>query len=48
MLEAFPIPMQWIPDPLRWDAFVEVLTGEGSILPAFVNSVIVATRAGAR
>lgn len=41
--EAFTVPMQWIPDPLRWDAFVEVLTGEGSILPAFANSVIVAT-----
>ena len=41
--EAFVVPMQWIPDPLRWDAFVEVLTGESSILPAFVNSVIVAT-----
>ena len=41
--EAFAVPLQWIPDPLHWDAFVEVLTGEGSILPAFANSVIVAT-----
>ena len=41
--EAFTVPMQWIPDPLRWDAFAEVLTGEGSILPAFANSVLVAT-----
>ncbi|WP_147915581.1 carbohydrate ABC transporter permease [Ruania zhangjianzhongii] len=41
--EAFVVPMEWIPDPVHWDAFVEVLTGEGSILPAFANSVIVAT-----
>ncbi|CAM3286728.1 carbohydrate ABC transporter permease [Occultella aeris] len=41
-LDAFTIPMQWIPDPAQWDSYVEVLTGENSILPAFANSVIVA------
>lgn len=41
--DAFTMPMQWIPDPLRWESYVEVLTGESSILPAFLNSVVVAT-----
>ncbi|ACQ78584.1 binding-protein-dependent transport systems inner membrane component [Beutenbergia cavernae DSM 12333] len=41
--DAFTIPMEWIPDPLRWDSFVAVLTGPTSIVPAFANSVIVAT-----
>jgi multiple sugar transport system permease protein len=40
--EAFLIPMQWIPDEPRWENYREVLFGETSVLPAFVNSVIVA------
>ncbi|MFE5775284.1 carbohydrate ABC transporter permease [Brachybacterium sp. NPDC056505] len=40
--EAFLIPMQWIPDQARWENYREVLFGEASILPAFLNSVLVA------
>lgn len=40
--DAFKIPVQWIPDPVRWHSYVDVLTGEGSIVRPFVNSVIVA------
>lgn len=42
-VDAFSIPMQWIPDPMRWETYTTVLTGAASILPAFFNSVIVAT-----
>ena len=41
-VEAFSVPMQWIPDDFRWANYTEVLFGEGSILPAFGNSVFVA------
>lgn len=41
--DAFTMPMEWIPDPWRWQSYVDVLTGESSILPAFLNSVVVAT-----
>ena len=40
--EAFAVPMQWIPEDFRWGNYTEVLFGEGSILPAFGNSVFVA------
>lgn len=40
--EAFAVPMRWIPEDVRWENYVEVLFGEGSILPAFGNSVFVA------
>lgn len=40
--DAFKIPMQWIPDSPQWDTYKEVLFGENSILPSFVNSVFVA------
>jgi multiple sugar transport system permease protein len=42
-LDAFTVPMQWWPDPWQWDSYAEVLFGEASILPAFGNSVLVAT-----
>jgi multiple sugar transport system permease protein len=41
-VDAFTIPMQWIPDPVQWENYTEVLFGENSILPAFGNSVFVA------
>ena len=40
--DAFLVPMQWIPEDLRWENYTEVLFGENSILPAFGNSVFVA------
>lgn len=41
-VEAFRIPMQWIPDPVRWENYTTVVAGATSILPAFLNSVVVA------
>ncbi|WP_193107043.1 carbohydrate ABC transporter permease [Brachybacterium sp. FME24] len=41
-VEAFTVPMQWIPNDFRWENYTEVLFGERSILPAFGNSVLVA------
>ncbi|MDN5687055.1 MAG: carbohydrate ABC transporter permease [Brachybacterium sp.] len=40
--QAFAVPMQWIPEDVRWENYTEVLFGESSILPAFGNSVFVA------
>ena len=40
--DAFAVPMQWIPEDFRWENYTEVLFGEGSVLPAFGNSVFVA------
>ena len=40
--DAFLVPMQWIPEDARWENYTEVLFGETSILPSFVNSVLVA------
>lgn len=40
--DAFTVPMRWIPEDVRWENYVDVLFGEGSILPAFGNSVFVA------
>lgn len=41
-VDAFTIPMQWIPDEARWENYQEVLFGENSILRAFGNSLFVA------
>ncbi len=41
-IDAYKIPMQWIPDPFQWDNFKTVLVGETSVLPAFGRSVFVA------
>ncbi|MFC0673187.1 carbohydrate ABC transporter permease [Brachybacterium hainanense] len=41
-VDAFTVPMRWIPRDVRWENYLEVLFGEGSILPAFGNSVLVA------
>jgi multiple sugar transport system permease protein len=41
-VDAYRIPMQWIPDPAQWDNFKTVLVGESSVLPAFGRSVLVA------
>ena len=40
--DAFTVPMQWIPEDVRWENYTDVLFGENSILPAFGNSVFVA------
>src|SRR5699024_10995049 len=40
--DAFLVPMQWIPEDARWENYTEVLFGEPSILPSFVNPVLVA------
>ncbi|TDO50439.1 carbohydrate ABC transporter membrane protein 2 (CUT1 family) [Kribbella pratensis] len=41
-VDAYKIPMQWIPDPFQWDNFSTVLSGATSVLPAFGRSVFVA------
>lgn len=41
-VDAYTVPMQWIPAPATWEAFSTVLVGESSIVPAFANSVVVA------
>lgn len=41
-VDAYKIPMQWIPDPFQWDNFTTVLSGATSVLPAFGRSVFVA------
>jgi multiple sugar transport system permease protein len=41
-VDAYKIPMQWIPNPFQWDNFSTVLTGATSVLPAFGRSVFVA------
>ena len=41
-VDAYKIPMQWIPDPFQWDNFTTVLSGATSVLPAFGRSVLVA------
>lgn len=40
--DAFRVPMQWIPEDVRWENYSAVLFGESSVLPAFANSVFVA------
>lgn len=39
---AFLVPMQWIPEEPRWENYTEVLFGDTSILPSFLNSILVA------
>lgn len=41
-VDAYTVPMRWIPETLRWDNYRQVLVGESSILPAFANSLFVA------
>jgi len=41
-VDAYKIPMQWIPNPFQWDNFTTVLTGATSVLPAFGRSIFVA------
>ncbi|MVA74439.1 ABC transporter permease subunit [Auraticoccus sp. F435] len=41
-IDAYTVPMQWIPDPVQLSNYATVLLGEDSILPAFANSVLVA------
>jgi len=41
-VDAFQVPMQWIPDPAQWENFRTVLIGEDSVLPAFGRSALVA------
>lgn len=41
-VEAFAIPMEWIPSDPRWENYTTVLFGENSILRPFANSLFVA------
>ncbi|TCM51839.1 carbohydrate ABC transporter permease [Kribbella sp. VKM Ac-2568] len=41
-VDAFQVPMQWIPDPAQWENFKTVLVGPDSVLPAFGRSALVA------
>jgi multiple sugar transport system permease protein len=41
-VDAFQVPMQWIPDHAEWENFKTVLIGESSVLPAFGRSALVA------
>ncbi|PKA42015.1 sugar ABC transporter ATP-binding protein [Rhizobium sullae] len=41
-VDAYRVPMEWVPDPVQWRNYVEVLTGEHSVVPAFLNSLFVA------
>ncbi|WP_114560561.1 carbohydrate ABC transporter permease [Desertihabitans aurantiacus] len=41
-LDAYAVPMEWIPSPAELSNYTTVLFGEDSILPAFANSVFVA------
>jgi multiple sugar transport system permease protein len=41
-VDAYTVPMQWIPDPVQWSNYLTVLSGDSSILPAFGNSLLVA------
>lgn len=41
-VDAFRVPMQWIPDPAQWENFKTVVVGETSVLPAFGRSALVA------
>lgn len=41
-VDAFQVPMQWIPDPAQWENFKTVLIGADSLLPAFGRSALVA------
>jgi multiple sugar transport system permease protein len=41
-VDAYVVPMQWIPDPAQWSNYLTVLIGDDSLLPAFGNSVFVA------
>lgn len=41
-VDAYTVPMRWIPETLQWDNYRQVLVGENSILPAFANSLFVA------
>lgn len=41
-LDAYAVPMEWIPSPAELANYTTVLFGEDSILPAFANSVFVA------
>ncbi|QOR70066.1 carbohydrate ABC transporter permease [Ruania alkalisoli] len=47
-LDIFEIPLRWIPNPLVWDNYADVWTGERSMLRYFSNStvVVVATIVG--
>jgi multiple sugar transport system permease protein len=41
-VDAYQIPMQWIPHPAQWANYADVLVGNDSVLPAFGRSVFVA------
>lgn len=37
-IDVFAVPIQWIPDPFRWQNYVEVWAGSKSMLSYFANS----------
>jgi multiple sugar transport system permease protein len=41
-VDAYKVPMEWLPSPVEWQNYAEVLVGENSVLPAFLNSIFVA------
>lgn len=40
-LDIFELPLRWIPDPVEWRNYIQVWTGERSMLRYFSNSTIV-------
>lgn len=40
-IDVFTIPVQWIPDPVQWMNYLEVWTGDASMLRFFGNSLFV-------
>ncbi|WP_156252688.1 carbohydrate ABC transporter permease [Pseudactinotalea terrae] len=40
-LDIFELPLRWIPDPVEWRNYIQVWTGERSMLRYFGNSTIV-------
>lgn len=40
-LDIFQLPLRWIPDPVEWGNYVQVWTGDGSMIRYFTNSAIV-------
>jgi multiple sugar transport system permease protein len=41
-IDVFQIPLHWIPHPVQWSNYVDVWTGQYSLVRFFTNSVIVA------
>jgi multiple sugar transport system permease protein len=44
-IDVFRIPIEWIPDPVRWSNYVTIFAGDPSMLRFFGNSLLVAVLA---